>query len=448
MVFYQILFTGLVLINLSAAEYGKVSLRLSAYSKLDGQIKDTLAEYAQMESLTQRIYPLLHDLTRVEFFRYFRLDLQKECPFWPNANICSQRDCTVRTLPEESKSHQHIRESWEDEHLGDLETSSYQPTSPFGVKCDSNEDFCVQEDAKATSNMVYVDLLQNPERFTGYSGDSSWKVWKAIYEQNCFKFVFGEQKKLSDALVPQDDVCLERRAFYKVISGLHSSISVHLCEGWLNKTTNEWVPNLDCYHSRVGNNPERIQNLFFLHALITQAVSQLGEYLDKYTFCTGNKMEDLRTRTLLKDIYAVTREQQPYFQVDQMFNGNAQLKEDFRLHFMNVSRIMDCVGCEKCRLWGKIQVNGIGAAMKILFTNPDSKPVLRRSELVALMNAYTRFTESIKALDTFRRLHAARLREYENNERSFVYQIADQVVEALRDPNIVINFFKKIFLPQ
>jgi hypothetical protein len=43
------------------------------------------------------------------------------------------------------------------------------------------------------------------------------------------------------------------------------------------------------------------------------------------------------------------------------------LKEEFKQHFRNVSRIMDCVGCDKCRLWGKIQTTGLGTALKVLF---------------------------------------------------------------------------------
>jgi len=43
------------------------------------------------------------------------------------------------------------------------------------------------------------------------------------------------------------------------------------------------------------------------------------------------------------------------------------LKEEFKEHFRNVSRIMDCVGCDKCRLWGKVQTTGLGTALKILF---------------------------------------------------------------------------------
>lgn len=31
-----------------------------------------------------------------------------------------------------------------------------------------------------------MDLKENPERFTGYSGPSAAMVWKAIYEENCF----------------------------------------------------------------------------------------------------------------------------------------------------------------------------------------------------------------------------------------------------------------------
>lgn len=32
---------------------------------------------------------------------------------------------------------------------------------------------------------------------------------------------------------------------------------------------------------------------------------------------------------------------------------------------------MDCVGCEKCRLWGKVQTVGLGTALKVLFSYED-----------------------------------------------------------------------------
>jgi hypothetical protein len=44
-----------------------------------------------------------------------------------------------------------------------------------------------------------------------------------------------------------------------------------------------------------------------------------------------------------------------------------QLRRQFKQHFRNISKILDCVACEKCKLWGKIQLNGLGTALKILF---------------------------------------------------------------------------------
>ena len=80
----------------------------------------------------------------------------------------------------------------------------------------------------------YVDLSLNPERFTGYVGPSAHRVWKAIYEENCFEQSESSLSKMSKAGVvlpdtmaevlymdgdtPQEQ-CLEKKVYYKVISG-------------------------------------------------------------------------------------------------------------------------------------------------------------------------------------------------------------------------------------
>lgn len=80
--------------------------------------------------------------------------------------------------------------------------------------------------------------------------------------------------------------------------------------------------------------------------------------------------------------------------------------EEFKNHFRNISQIMDCVGCEKCRLWGKIQVTGIGTALKILFASESPRRWeylnFRRSEIVALFNTLGRLSESVSAAQYFR----------------------------------------------
>ncbi len=57
------------------------------------------------------------------------------------------------------------------------------------------------------------------------------------------------------------------------------------------------------------------------------------------------------------------------------------------------------VGCEKCRLWGKVQIGGIGTALKVLTSNQP----LNRQELVFFVNALNRLSESLKMLDFFER---------------------------------------------
>ena len=35
-----------------------------------------------------------------------------------------------------------------------------------------------------------------------------------------------------------------------------------------------------------------------------------------------------------------------------------QLKGEYKNRFRNISRLIDCVGCDKCQLWGKVPTQG------------------------------------------------------------------------------------------
>jgi len=90
-----------------------------------------------------------------------------------------------------------------------------------------------------------------------------------------------------------------------------------------------------------------------------------------------------------------------------------ELKEDFKNRFRNVSRLMDCVGCDKCRLWGKVQTQGYGTALKVLFEFDEDKgvgenPPLRRTELVALVNTLDKLSTSLNAVSKFQQMWEAR----------------------------------------
>lgn len=441
-------------------------------------MQDACASYATLEKLNERVKPAIDDLTRnTDFFSHYRLNLfHKKCPFWDDENgICGNIGCAVETLDDENDVPEVWRaktlgklEGPLAKHPGKQEQRN-NPRRPlhgelgenigescvveYDDECDER-DYCVLEDESATSKGDYVSLLRNPERFTGYAGDGAKQVWDAIYRENCFKkssfshaanlgTPFSKSpaaqdfKQVMDAAGRQaqlqlqraqrpntpfvantgyeiEDECLEKRVFYRVVSGMHASISAHLCWDFLNQTTGLWQPNLQCYKDRLHGYSDRISNLYLNYALLTRAVAKLGPLLrgPEYRFCTGDLNEDMATRAKVNEVTTQAASIPQIFDESLMFvNGEGpSLKEDFRNRFRNISRLMDCVGCDKCRLWGKIQTNGYGTALKVLFefdNNSKNIPVLKRTELVALFNTYARLSSSMAAIGRFRQMVAA-----------------------------------------
>jgi ERO1-like protein alpha len=60
---------------------------------------------------------------------------------------------------------------------------------------------------------------------------------------------------------------------------------------------------------------------------------------------------------------------------------------------------MDCIECEKCRLFGKMQTYGIGTALKILLGYPTP---YKRNEIVALFNVFNKITMSVETYYKYR----------------------------------------------
>lgn len=85
------------------------------------------------------------------------------------------------------------------------------------------------------------------------------------------------------------------------------------------------------------------------------------------------------------------------------------MAHEFAEHFRNItSNIMDCVACQKCKLWGKIQIHGLGTAFKILIKESDQREFqnihLTRHEITSLINAISKLAKSIQFLEEFDQL--------------------------------------------
>ncbi|KAF8342179.1 uncharacterized protein EI90DRAFT_3150264 [Cantharellus anzutake] len=383
--------------------------------RLKGPIETTHCDYETVESVNDELVSNLSALVRKPFFRYYKVDLYRECPFWRENGFCMHRTCGVTSIDESQ-----VPREWRAEALSQVRGAQEGIVRLPGCFY-KNSDFCFLDDNEGGE---YVDLTENPEGFTGYAGASAHRIWGSIYNENCFglseatllqraemsRFDRSPASILGLSRLPAtaDEGCLEKRVYYRIISGMHASISIHICHRWFNQTTGVWGPNLQCFANRIALHPERLQHLYFNNVLLLRAVSRVGPYLSAYSLDDEEKGAD----ELLDNVLNIAKSAGA-FDETALFRGNDAkiLKEEFKDHFRNVSLIMDCVGCDKCRLWGKIQVTGIAAALKILFEMDENaldpqlnRNLLTRWEVVALINTLRLFSESLKITEDFRAL--------------------------------------------
>ncbi|KAJ4441485.1 hypothetical protein ANN_11340 [Periplaneta americana] len=354
-----------------------------------------------------------------------QVSLKQKCPFWTDDSRCAMRYCHIEPcldadIPEGLKGHQSRngvleespslkyseeaqsvdcdRDHDHDHELGFLNTTirqvltlvragtkfneaAYKEFARWKAYDDAQDNFCVMNEEDKGAE--YVDLLLNPERYTGYKGKSAHRIWDSIYLENCFR--------------PKDTF-----SSYIQSSRLNEKNTLGL-----DPPGGQWGPNLQEFKRRFdpetsnGEGPQWLRNLYFLYLLELRALAKAAPYLDQEEYYTGNEDEDKEVKFAIHDFLKVVRSFPDHFNESSMFSGGQQarkLKDEFRQHFRNISRIMDCVGCDKCKLWGKLQIHGLGTALKILFsgkfdgmdlTNANkSKFQLQRSEIVALFNAF------------------------------------------------------------
>ena len=279
-----------------------------------------------------------------------------------------------------------------------------------------------------------MNLIQNPESFTGYSGPSAHRVWQSIQQENCFGGL--------------DDTCLEKRVFYRLMSGLQASISTHVAKQYYYPD-GHWGYNIPLFFKAVGSHPDRLNNLYFTFLFVLRSVVKAGEFLSAYPYHTGNSTDDKLVQDLINSL-VTTRlhdennniglsgesalegfrealvglgpisnddlnqcrngfDESVLFQVPLGLSGPSYwrnleekqiLREEFRQKFRNITRIMDCVTCEKCRVWGKLQILGLGTSIKILLSHEEEissgKVALNRQEIISLLNTLHQLAKSIE----------------------------------------------------
>lgn len=183
---------------------------------------------------------------------------------------------------------------------------------------EQQDNFCILDDHEIDAE--YVDLLLNPEKFTGYRGKSAHRIWHSVYMENCFDQTTSNALLSHINKVPRilNNLCMEQRAFYRLLSGMHSSINIHLCSyhllsegGGFMDPNGVWGRNVDEFLTRFspettkGEGPNWLKNLYFIYLLELRALAKAAPYLKKEQFFTGSQEEDESVQTAVKDILSI-----------------------------------------------------------------------------------------------------------------------------------------------
>ena len=110
-----------------------------------------------------------------------------------------------------------------------------------------------------------------------------------------------------------------------------------------------------------------------VYALVLRAVNKINDLLiqDDYTTGICDQQDKMTSEYVKQLMIKISQDCSNSFNETALFRKNDfqqnLLLREIQDKFYNISKIFDCIGCDKCRLNGKVQITGLGAAMKILF---------------------------------------------------------------------------------
>jgi len=239
------------------------------------------------------------------------------------------------------------------------------------------------------NNGIYVDLLKNPEGYTGYQGQ---QIWTAIYKENCFSGIL-------------ENMCNEEKIFFKIISGIHSNVNLHVSRNFLNTENNLTFSNYELMKKIFLDHKDRVNNLFYLNSLLFHAFFKAENFISNLEINTGYTEDDIKALKIIKKLYK-NKDILNFYK--QGFENSKKIKKFFKyerlneikMKFRNISEIINCVSCQKCRLHGKLQIYGVATMLKILFTEPSNLNI-KRNEMVSLINMIGKISNNIKFVSDY-----------------------------------------------
>ena len=361
-----------------------VNHELACKLPTSGLVDDASCSVEAVESAnTQQLYAILQGLTNTSYFRLMQINMEGKCKFWSDA---PEKKCNKTLPPVDGDSEEvQVGAGPKKKKSCDLDLTGggkvktppvnrppsgmlggFQPPTAPVVKTITPEEQNLLNTQKVcndptladywldmcrtipTNSSDYINLQLNPERWTGYNGS---RVWDALYVENCFS-------------KPFDEMCYEERVLYRMLSGMHSSINIHISEKFYppSKKRDSWESNPERFMRHFGANPERLKNMHFAFVVLLRALKRASPYLYNYPFSVGDPLEDRQTmhlvqRLLDSHILASCSTVFEAFDEQLMFTDSTRdtssmtlLKTQFKGVFQNISGVCAYV-CARVYVW-------------------------------------------------------------------------------------------------
>ena len=339
-------------------------------------IDDRLPNVHSLETLSQELVPQLRELRSYPFFRYLRCNLDTSCDFWDVQRRCSSKSqsCGVEPVPLE-----YLPEGLRHPDMFKEVMYSADGQRIFGGLITSQRKF-----------RNYVDLQALDGGYTSFKGRS---IWQAIYSENCFR--------ISDTnpTTGVRSVCTEEESFYKLLSGMQSAIMTTSSD---NKYSGALVKrhSFSLFRRGIAQKPEWMANLYFVLGATIKAVCAQSELLRNVDCYADTESGDRQCSQLLNgvvDRLAPFCREVPMLFVER--HGEAISKLD------NVTRLMDCIECDKCRVQGLMKAEGLRLTLLSLGDGGQgtSMPTFEKNMIVGLVNSLLYYMEAIQVIQKFRR---------------------------------------------
>ena len=337
----------------------------------------------------QKLCDSLEKLKKTLFFKIFKINLDPECSVFRQEMICRDTACQIcecsnNEVPRVWKQPQGINE--------DIVTTIDDPFNKWVEKFNVDSKHWLLKEDIDPKDGAYINLLKNPEGYTGYRGAH---IWNAIFKENCFSESYS-------------NLCVEDKIFSNIFMGWLVNTNFQIGCNFRNRETNNTYINVSYVTKKYLYHKDKIDNLLFLYSLMIKAVNKAVPLLLEYDYRSGNKTEDQMTYKYTKEIFRyellnIDLIEESFQEIYSHFEKftNSQKISELIIRFRNISSIIDCVTCSKCRMHAKLEVFGIATMLKIIFTSSteELKKSMSRNELVAFINLFAKLSKSVNNLE-------------------------------------------------